>query len=129
PGVRAGAVRELERVLLSTHAGLALAAKLALEGLAQDDSRTVSAAAEAALGAPGQRAPVPAPVAAPVPTGSEPSGGTAETRGQAERIPPEEAALPPAQASVGVPRRPAATAPMPATGEAAADGGALRQRD
>ena len=38
-GVRAGAVQELERVLRSTHAGMALAARLALEQLTGDDSR------------------------------------------------------------------------------------------
>ncbi|MEJ3744953.1 caspase family protein [Actinomycetes bacterium KLBMP 9797] len=49
--VRAGAVRELARVARGRHAGLALAARLALQGLADDDSRTVAAAAAAALGA------------------------------------------------------------------------------
>jgi Caspase domain len=48
-GVRAGAVQELARVLRGGHAGLALAARLALAGLAQYDSRQVAAAAEAAL--------------------------------------------------------------------------------
>jgi hypothetical protein len=50
-GIRAGAVQELVRVLRARHAGLALAARLALEHLAEDDSRAVSAAAAAALGA------------------------------------------------------------------------------
>ena len=54
-GVRAGAVQELARVLRGSHAGMALAARLALEQLTEDDSRAVAAAA-AALGAP---APVP----------------------------------------------------------------------
>ena len=40
--VRAAAVQELTRVSRSRHAGLALAARLALERLADDDSRTVS---------------------------------------------------------------------------------------
>jgi hypothetical protein len=51
PGVRASAVQELQRLLESRHAGLALAAKLALEQLVDDDSRMVSAAATAALNA------------------------------------------------------------------------------
>jgi Caspase domain len=49
--VRASAVQELQRLLESRHAGLALAAKLSLEQLVDDDSRTVSAAARAALNA------------------------------------------------------------------------------
>ena len=47
-GVRAGAVSELARLLRSRHAGLALAARLTLERLTDDDSRMVSAAASAA---------------------------------------------------------------------------------
>src|SRR4029453_11616174 len=43
--VRAAAVQELARLLQSRHAGLALAARLTLEQLSEDDSRTVSAAA------------------------------------------------------------------------------------
>ena len=54
--VRAGAVQELARLLESSHAGLALAARLTLERLGNDDSRIVSAAATAALGAPAQPA-------------------------------------------------------------------------
>ena len=49
--VRAGAVPELERLLRSRHAGLALAARLALDRLRDDDSRMVAAAATAARGA------------------------------------------------------------------------------
>jgi hypothetical protein len=48
--VRLGAVQELEPLLRGRHAGLALAARLTLQQLADDDSRTVSAAATAALG-------------------------------------------------------------------------------
>jgi uncharacterized RDD family membrane protein YckC len=60
--VRAGVVQELARLLHSRHAGLALAARLALERLAEDDSRRVSAAATAALGEQGTPAPPePAP--------------------------------------------------------------------
>jgi hypothetical protein len=53
-GVRAGAVHELERLLRARHAGLALAARLTLEQLTEDDSRTVAAAATAALGVEAQ---------------------------------------------------------------------------
>jgi hypothetical protein len=61
-GIRAGAVQELVRLLEARHAGLALAARLALEGLTEDDSRTVSAAAAAALrsGLPPDVAPLAA---------------------------------------------------------------------
>jgi hypothetical protein len=61
-GIRAGAVHELVRLLEARHAGLALAARLALEGLTEDDSRTVSAAAVAALrsGLPPDAAPLAA---------------------------------------------------------------------
>jgi ABC-type transport system substrate-binding protein len=48
-GVRSGAVEELSRLLHGPHAGLALAARLALERLCDDDSRTVSASASEAL--------------------------------------------------------------------------------
>lgn len=49
--VRAGAVAELARLEQGRHAGVAIAARLALERLANDDSRTVATAAAAALGA------------------------------------------------------------------------------
>jgi len=58
-GVRAGAVQELERVLRGSHAGMALAARLALERLTDDDSRAVAAAAAAALGVPAPAPPAP----------------------------------------------------------------------
>lgn len=48
--VRLGAVQELEPLLHGRHQGLALAARLTLEQLTDDDSRTVSAAATATLG-------------------------------------------------------------------------------
>ena len=51
-GVRAGAVQELTALLRGSHAGRALAARLALEQLTRDDSRAVAAAATAALGGP-----------------------------------------------------------------------------
>ncbi len=66
--VRVAAVQELERVLHGKHAGRALAARQALTELAADDSRTVAAAAAAALsdGASPARA-VPGTAAEPEP--------------------------------------------------------------
>jgi hypothetical protein len=61
-GIRAGAIQELVRVLQARHAGLVLAARLALEHLTEDDSRAVSAAA-AVLSAGAQ----PAEAAEPTP--------------------------------------------------------------
>ncbi|WP_433193979.1 caspase, EACC1-associated type [Nocardia sp. CA-107356] len=49
PSVRAVAVRELEKLLRGKHLGLAEAAQQNLRNLTEDDSRAVSAAAEAAL--------------------------------------------------------------------------------
>jgi ABC-type multidrug transport system ATPase subunit len=49
-GIRGGAVQELAGILRGRHAGLALAARLALERLTEDDSRAVAAAATATLG-------------------------------------------------------------------------------
>ena len=47
--VRGAAVQELARLLVGKHAGRALAAQLTLQRLTEDDSRTVAAAATAAL--------------------------------------------------------------------------------
>ncbi|WP_439656194.1 effector-associated constant component EACC1 [Lentzea sp. HUAS TT2] len=71
PGVRAGAVPELRRMLSVAHEGRALAARLALRGLSEDDSRMVAAAAREALG----EKPVSAPAAfaAPAPATSAPA--------------------------------------------------------
>jgi uncharacterized membrane protein len=66
-GIRTGAVQELTRVLRGGHAGRALAARLALENLAQDDSRQVSAAAAAVLRSPAPAPPPPSPPVAPLP--------------------------------------------------------------
>ena len=49
PAVRAAIVGELTRLLHGAHAGLALAARMALQELADDDSRMVSTAAAQAL--------------------------------------------------------------------------------
>jgi hypothetical protein len=64
-GVRAGGVQELRHLLSGQHAGLALAARLALERLADDDSRAVAAAAAEALDQP---IPTARPVVAPAPS-------------------------------------------------------------
>jgi hypothetical protein len=58
-GIRLGAVHELERLLDGRHAGLTLAARLALEHLGEDDSRMVAAAAATVL----QAHPAPGAVA------------------------------------------------------------------
>ncbi|MET9225362.1 caspase family protein [Lentzea sp. NPDC003310] len=50
PGVRAGAIPELRRMLSVAHAGRVLAARLALRRLTEDDSRMVAGAAREALG-------------------------------------------------------------------------------
>jgi WD40 repeat protein len=63
--VRAGAVQTLARLLESGHAGMALAARQVLERIAEnDDSRTVSAAAKAALKAQPPQPPMPGRVPA-----------------------------------------------------------------
>jgi uncharacterized caspase-like protein len=87
-GVRAGAVQELHRLQSARHAGLALAAKLALERLTNDDSRAVSTAATAALGAQPQPALPPETGAA---TESSPA---AHARLSAQADPPVSAASP-----------------------------------
>lgn len=74
-GMRAGAVGELERLLNGGHAGLALAARIALERLADDDSRNVGSAAAKALGRLVD--PVTPPAAPPVtPPSAEPATPT-----------------------------------------------------
>ncbi|MFI5894046.1 caspase family protein [Actinoplanes sp. NPDC051513] len=95
--IRAGAVQELARLQRGGHAGLALAARLTLERLVDDDSRMVSAAAASALaavehdagasaGAPAGAVPPPA-VAVPRDPAVEakwPGGDRTDTRGPAE---------------------------------------------
>jgi hypothetical protein len=104
-GIRAGAVQELARLLGGSHAGLALGARLALERLAEDDSRAVSAAAVAALGVAGvadHRGPaaepgLPAPGAAAV----EPELPVREPE-TAEKVAPELAGAAQSAAAAGV---------------------------
>jgi outer membrane biosynthesis protein TonB len=85
-GIRLGAVHELERLLGGSHAGLALAARLTLERLRDDDSRAVAAAASAALAAHGgpptpavEEAPPPAPPAPEPAPASTPTSAPAPT--------------------------------------------------
>ena len=121
-GIRAGAVQELARLLGGRHAGLALAAKLALERLTTDDSRIVAAAAAEALaavdpdqapvqiGAPATVDPEPTPAGgrAPPPQEARTTGHTEATHDAAPR-----ADVPSAVDSLAVTPLPAPE-PMPA---------------
>ena len=118
--VRAAAVGELARISQGGHAGLALAAGLALERLTNDDSRMVSAAAAAALGteAPPQPVPPQPAPAEPAPPRPEP----AATPREPVRVDPTP---PPAAADAATTRPPAAAPaapkpPRPAPRQAAA---------
>ncbi|SFQ98956.1 Uncharacterized protein, contains caspase domain [Lentzea waywayandensis] len=77
PGVRAGAIPELRRMLSIAHEGRVLAARLALRKLSDDDSRMVAAAARDALGEK----------AVPAPTSKLPARDHAEARKLS--VPPE----------------------------------------
>ena len=99
-GVRAGAVQELAAVLRGSHAGRALAARLALEQLTNDDSRAVAAAAAAALvpstapGADTASHPEPPPQApAPVQPGPAPQAPAALEPGQEPELVPVTASV------------------------------------
>jgi hypothetical protein len=72
-GVREGAVNELAALRAASSGGLAAAARAALERLANDDSRRVSAAALAALGRTGTAAPPSAPPPPEKPPPAEPA--------------------------------------------------------
>jgi Caspase domain len=146
-GVRAGTVPELARLLRSRNAGLALAARLTLERLADDDSRATAATAAAALAAaaaadpaapqpaaePAQpelvAEPPPAPkvaatttraAATPAPTGlvAEPPSAAPAS---AAPTGTEAAAQPPAPAAHGESRTAAAPAPSTAAPSAAGE--------
>lgn len=119
-GVRAGAVQELAAVLHGSHAGRALAARLALEQVTTDDSRAVAAAATAALvpsTAPGASTvshPEPAPQApAPIQPRPAPQAPAALEPGQEPEL------VPVAASSV------TADATRPATGAPPRDDGFL----
>lgn len=118
--VRAGAVQELIRVLSSDHAGLALAARLTLERLVDDDSRTVAAAATAALNpqpSPSRTQqvavlpdipPAPAPALAPEPDSTSPDAAPPD---------PSPAAAPQAAPAHEADRPSVATPPPAVTGD------------
>jgi hypothetical protein len=93
-GIRAGAVGELARLLQGRHAGLALAARLALERLAGDDSRAVAAAATAALGAPPPE----------IPEGARP--GAQQDAALSNASPAQAATAPPSTATASTPTTP-----------------------
>jgi Caspase domain len=101
-GVRAGAVDELARLMSGRHQGLALAARQALEALADDDSRTVVAAATNVLGGSRGGSPrtLPPDAAGPAPpTGPTDTADAADTAGAA--------------GAAGPTRPPATAAPAP----------------
>ena len=101
--VRAAAVQELARLLAGPHAGLALAARLALERLTDDDSRTVATAATAELSAqaqqPGQGPPEPATpqLAPPVTVAAEAPEPTPQAEAAERHTPAESQARAAAQ--------------------------------
>jgi Caspase domain len=129
-GVRAGVVPELARLLRNRHAGLALAARLTLERLTQDDSRATSAAATAAL-----QAQPPPPTTPPEPQDAGasfvelPGAPSATARARVPAAPsvrspaaadPAPGTRDPAGATVGDPvagRRDVAAGPTPPPGD------------
>jgi hypothetical protein len=97
--------------LQSRHSGLALAARLALEHLTEDDSRTVIAAATAALGAQAPPEPPAPPVQAPL--APRPAMTTHRTQAPLTPEPARPQTRP--DAAVSEPAPAAAAAPKPAT--------------
>ena len=121
--VRLGAVAELANLLNGPHKGMAAAAREALEKLAGDDSRQVSAAAEAALGKgtvavePAAPAPPPNPPAV-VPTAHAEPVRSSPPRAAAQKpIPPPDA--PPQTPAARTKRAPEEKKTPPKTGGAA----------
>ena len=118
PWHRESVIAELERVLRGTHPGRALAARLALERLCDDDSRQVATHALAVLSTvPRQRAaPEPAPVReqdpltdfVPVPARDEPE---APVQPQVREPVPAEPEAPEPEALQPVPAEPGAREP------------------
>ncbi|MDX3662120.1 caspase family protein [Streptomyces sp. ID05-26A] len=103
PGVRAGAIPELRRMLSVAHEGRALAARLALRRLTEDDSRMVASAAREAVGE--KAAPEPAsPVKPKPPEPKRPEPKSAQPK------PPEPKPLVSAPATLP---EPPATGPSP----------------
>ncbi|MCA2219891.1 caspase family protein [Nonomuraea aurantiaca] len=100
--IRAGTIDTLARLRRSRHAGLALAARLTLERLADDDSRMVSAAAAQALGAD-TRAHSPASTFTPTapPAVPRPSSSAAAAKGAGDQPAGESVTLAPTTESAG----------------------------
>jgi hypothetical protein len=118
--VRAAAVQELARLMTARHAGVALAARLALERFTSDDSRAVAAAATAALGS---QPPSPAGATSPqsTPATALPAAGaaTAPPMAPAETgSPPPNVMAPPAGRATEAPEATAAADPPPAVSAA-----------
>ena len=111
-GVRGGAVQELAAVLRGSHAGRALAARLALEQLTSDDSRGVAAAATAALAASAPATPAPATPAPATPAPVTPPAPEARHAPARPRPRRGHRAAPPAGCPAGHP----ATSAIPAAG-------------
>jgi Caspase domain/FG-GAP repeat len=82
-GIREGAVAELAALAGAGSGGLAIAAREALERLADDDSRRVSAAAAAALGRTAPPAPPPPPARPPPVAKPPPEPSPPPSRGPA----------------------------------------------
>ena len=105
--IRAGAVEELARLRRSRHEGLARAARLALESLADDDSRLVSAAAAKAVGI-GTDPPPPADTPPPVKHPPRPKLPPRTESTPSAESPPRKESPPRAESS------PRAESPLPA---------------
>jgi hypothetical protein len=92
-GAREGAVQELSTILKSRNRGMALAARQALERMLEDDSRRVSARAEAALEGLTPEAQPPSGEKLERPPGGKeepPPGEDEPPPGEKEEPPPEE---------------------------------------
>ncbi|SDM23299.1 Caspase domain-containing protein [Lentzea albidocapillata subsp. violacea] len=104
PGVRAGAVPELRRMLSVAHEGRVLAARMALRRLTEDDSRMVASAAREALGE--KAAPAPTSLIKPTPSDAK----QPEQRFPRQKLPEQKAPEPKTQPK---PSEPEAAQPKP----------------
>ncbi|MDX8141148.1 caspase family protein [Lentzea sp. BCCO 10_0061] len=128
PGVRAGAIPELRRMLSVAHEGRVLAARLALRGLLEDDSRMVASAAREALGEkPAPAAPAPKPATAHKPT-STPAPTKASVATNAPAPTPPVPAAPTAPAPAPTPTLPRRTL-LTASGSGSAHSGSIPVRE
>ncbi|RLK53700.1 caspase family protein [Actinokineospora cianjurensis] len=105
--VRAGVVDDLTRLLTGGHEGLSLAARLALESLSDDDSRSVAAAATSTLAA---SRPLPPPEQ-PEPARPDPVDSAPPPATQSEPVQSEPARPHPTRPGLA---RPESTHPDPA---------------